>query len=68
MLTQSFYAHRSQKRKTTDDLTVIFVLLGSMRLKAERKTLMKLTPGVAVAAAVTDAAETAEGKMIFLAC
>ncbi len=55
-------------RKTTDDMTVIFMLQGSICLKAERKMLMKLTPGVVVAAAVTDAAETAEGKMIFLAC
>jgi len=29
----------------THDFTVIFALLGSMRVKAERKTFMKLTPG-----------------------
>ena len=30
--------------KDTDDLTVIFTLLGSMSAKAVRRTLMKLTP------------------------
>jgi len=32
----------------TDDLTVIFVLLGSARVKAERKKLVKLTPSFAL--------------------
>lgn len=38
--THSFYAHRSQKYKMADDLTVIFPLLGSMRVKVVRKMLM----------------------------
>jgi hypothetical protein len=32
--------------KNTDDLTVLFALLGSAHAKAARRTLMKLTPGV----------------------
>ncbi len=33
-----------QKRKMTDDLTVIFALLEFMRVKAAHKTYMNLTP------------------------
>jgi len=32
--------------KKIDNFTVIFTLLGSARVKAEHKTLMKLRPGV----------------------
>jgi len=34
ILTLSFYTHRSPKRKMAHDLTVIFALLGSTRVKA----------------------------------
>ena len=44
--TSSFYACRSQKRKKLLNLTVFFVLLGSMSTKAAHRTLVKLTPGV----------------------
>ena len=44
VLTHSFYAHRSQKRKKLLDLTAFFVLLGSVRENAALKMLMKLTP------------------------
>jgi hypothetical protein len=40
----NFYTCRSQKHKATNDLTVIFVLLGSKHAKAARKMLVKLTP------------------------
>ncbi len=43
----SFYARRSRKRKKTDDLTVFFMLLGSVSVKAVRRTLMKLSPALA---------------------
>jgi len=46
MFTRSFYTQRSQKRKKTDKLTVFFVFLGSVCVKAERKMLMNLTPGI----------------------
>jgi len=47
MFTHSFYAHRSQERKKTDNLTIFFfTLLGSARTKAAHIMLMKLTPGV----------------------
>ncbi len=42
--THIFYALRFQKHKMTHDLTIIFALLGSIRVKAARKMLMKLTP------------------------
>jgi len=42
MFTRSFYTLRSQKHKITDDLTAIFVLLGSTRIKAACKMLMKV--------------------------
>jgi len=32
-------------QKKTDSLTLFFALLGSARVKAARKTLVKLTPG-----------------------
>jgi len=38
--------HEDQKRKKTDDLTAFFTLLGSARVKAVRRTLMKLSPGI----------------------
>jgi len=38
--------NRSQKRKMSNDLTVIFVLLGSTYVKTTSKTLMIFTPGV----------------------
>jgi len=41
----SFYVCRFQKCKKTDSLTVFFELLGSVHVKAARKTLMKLTSG-----------------------
>ncbi len=44
IFTRSFCAHRSQKRKKTDDLTVFFTLLCSALVKGACKTLMKLTP------------------------
>jgi len=46
MLTCSFYARRSQKRKMTDDFTVIFALLVSLGIKTAHKMLIKLTLGV----------------------
>jgi len=45
MFMRSFYAHRSQKRKMGNDLTVILALLESMLVKASHKMLMKLKPG-----------------------
>jgi len=45
IFTLSFYARRSRKRKKTYNKTVFFTLLGSARVKAVRRTLMKLTPG-----------------------
>ncbi len=45
MFMRIFYALRSQKHKMAHDLTIIFELLGSTHVKAERKTLKKLTPG-----------------------
>ncbi len=44
--TLSFYARRSRKRKNTYNLTVFFTHLGSLRVKAVRRKLMKSTPGV----------------------
>jgi len=46
----TFYSKLLRKQipkaqKNTDNLTVFFVLLGYSFIKAERKTLMKLTPG-----------------------
>ena len=46
--TSSFYACRSQKRKKLLNLTVFLVLLGSARIKAACRMLVKLTPGKAV--------------------
>ncbi len=42
--TRSFYAHRSKKRKNTDDFTVFFVLSSSAPVKTASRMLMKLTP------------------------
>ena len=42
---QLLRSQRSRKRKKQLNLTVFFALLGSARLKAARKTLVKLTPG-----------------------
>ena len=44
--TSSFYVQRSLKRKKLLNLTVFFVLLGSGCVKAARRMLVKLTPGV----------------------
>ena len=44
VFTRSFYANRSQKRKKLLDLTGLFVLLGSARVKAAHKMLVKLAP------------------------
>ncbi len=41
-----FYVRRSQKHKKTVKLSFFFAPLGSGRLKAARRTLMKLTRGV----------------------
>jgi len=40
------YARRSRKRKKTDVLTVFFTLLGSARIKAVGRMLMKSTQGI----------------------
>ena len=40
----SFYARRSRKRKNTYNLAVYFTHLGSLRVKAVRRKLMKSTP------------------------
>jgi len=45
MFMLSFYMRRFQKRKRTNALTVIFVLLGSTRAKPWHTMLMKLTRG-----------------------
>ncbi len=42
----SVYVQRSQKRKKTDCLSVLFALLGTECVNAARKTLMNLSPGV----------------------
>ena len=42
--TSSLFEHRSQKGKKPNDLTVFFALSESARVKAARRTLMKLTP------------------------
>ena len=44
VFTLSFYPRRSQKRKKLLDLAVFFALLGSERVKAARKMLVKWTP------------------------
>jgi len=44
--TYSFYTRRSQKRKKIQlSHKYLYTLLGSMNIKAVRKTLMKLSPG-----------------------
>ncbi len=48
MFKSSFYMHRSQKHKMTDDFPVIFALLESTEVKGLHKTLMKLTVGLYV--------------------
>ncbi len=40
----SLCLHGAQKRKKIDDLTAFFTLLGSARIKAVCRTLMKLSP------------------------
>jgi len=42
--THSFYARRSQKCKKDWQLDCFFTLLGSARVKAVRRMLMKLSP------------------------
>ena len=44
VITPSFYASRSYKRKKLLNLTVFFALLGSACVKAARKMIVKLTP------------------------
>ena len=44
LFTRSFYARRSQNCKKLLELIVFFALLGSTRVKAARKMLVKLTP------------------------
>ena len=46
MLMRNFYPRRSRKHKKLLDLTVFFVLLGPACVKAARKMLVKLTPGL----------------------
>ena len=46
VFTCSFYMCRSQKCKKLLDLNVLFVLFGSLHIKAARKILLKLTPGL----------------------
>jgi hypothetical protein len=43
-LLKAFIACRSQKCKMIKNLTVIIALMGSTRMKAAHKMLMKLTP------------------------
>ena len=45
---------RSQKRKKLLNLTVFFALLGSARVKAARRLLVKLTPDVAAQGHVSE--------------
>ena len=45
VFTSSFYACRSQKRKKDSQVMQLFALLGSLRVKAARKMLVKLIPG-----------------------
>ena len=44
VFTCSFYTHRSQKRKKLLNLTVCYAFLGSLRVKAVCRMLVKLTP------------------------
>ena len=44
VFTSYFYAHRSRKRIKLLELTVVFAILGSSRVKAAHKMLVKLTP------------------------
>ena len=44
LLTRSFYASRSEKRKKLLELTVIFVLLGSLSVKAAHKHVDEIDP------------------------
>jgi len=44
MLTQSFFSHRSQKRKKDSQVISHFTLLGSTCTKAACRTLVKSTP------------------------
>jgi len=46
LISPTFYAQLLQKQKKTDGLTVFLALLGSVHVKAARKMLMNLTPGV----------------------
>jgi len=45
IFTPSFWTHGAQKRKKTNDLTAFLTLLGSARVKAVHRTLMKLSQG-----------------------
>jgi len=46
IFTRRFYARSSQKRKSKSSRQYLFTLLGSARVKAVRRTLMKLSPGL----------------------
>jgi len=46
IFTRSFCARWFWKHKNTDDLTVFFTLLGSVRVKAVHRMLMKLSPDI----------------------
>jgi len=45
IFTRRFYAFSSQKRKSQSSRQYLFTLLGSARVKAVRRTLMKLSHG-----------------------
>jgi len=44
IFTSRFYVHSSQKRKSQSSRQYLFTLLGSERVNAVRRTLMKLSP------------------------
>ncbi len=46
-IARAAFTHKDPKSvKKTDDLTAFLALLGSLRVNAARKTLVKLTPGI----------------------
>ncbi len=46
IFTNRFYGHSSQKHKSQSSRQYLFTLLGSARVKALRRTLMKSSPGL----------------------
>jgi len=46
IFTRRFYKRSSQKHKSQSSCQYLFTLLGSACVKAVRRTLMKLSPGV----------------------